>query len=215
MTPLESATPGPHSWYDAWLESAYGTAGFWRVHDPEAHFRTAAASSDVIAELVASILEQQPEIGAVVDVGAGGGQLLGALAALRPELRLSGIDLRARPDRLPAHIGWAVDLWDVRYARWTTEAADAVLADPGPVMIICCEWLDDLPCPVVHRDADGWREVIVDAGAEERSGPRLTDDFLDWADRWWPAGQRAEIGLPGTGPGPRWPRRSPRAAAAG
>ena len=62
-------------------------------------------------------------------------------------------------------------------------------------MIICCEWLDDLPCPVVHRDADGWREVIVDAGAGERNGPRLTDDFLDWADRWWPAGQRAEIGL--------------------
>ena len=155
-----------HTWFDAWVESAYGTAGFWRVHDPDEHFRTAAASSDVIAELVASILDQQPEIEAVVDVGAGGGQLLGALAALRPDLRLSGIDLRARPDSLPAQIGWAVDLWDVRYARWTSEAADAVLAEPGPVMIICCEWLDDLPCPVVHQDADGWREVIVDAGAD-------------------------------------------------
>ena len=59
-------------------------------------------AADVIAELVASILDQQPEIEAVVDVGAGGGQLLGALAALRPDLRLSGIDLRARPDWLPA-----------------------------------------------------------------------------------------------------------------
>ena len=93
--------PSGHTWFDAWVESAYGTAGFWRVHDPDEHFRTAAASSDLIAELVASILDEQPEIEAVVDVGAGGGQLLGALAALRPELRLSGIDLRARPDRLP------------------------------------------------------------------------------------------------------------------
>jgi SAM-dependent MidA family methyltransferase len=183
------------AWFDAWVESAYGTAGFWRVHDPDEHFRTAAASSDVIAELVASILDQQPEIQAVIDVGAGGGQLLGALAALRPDLRLSGIDLRARPDWLPAQIDWAVDLWDVRYARWTSEAAEAVLTEPGPVMIICCEWLDDLPCPVVHQDADGWRQVIVDGAADERNGPRLTDDFLDWADRWWPVGQRAEIGL--------------------
>ena len=72
--------------------------------------------------------------------------------------------------------------------------------ESGPVMIICCEWLDDLPCPVVHRDADGWREVIVDAGAGERNGPRLTDDFLDWADRWWPR-RTTRRDRPDPGPG--------------
>jgi SAM-dependent MidA family methyltransferase len=177
------------------VESAYGIAGFWRAHVPDEHFRTAAASTELIAELVARVVDQQPRIDAVVDVGAGGGQLLGALAALRPDLRLCGIDLRERPATLPDSIGWAVDLWDVRYARWSTGAAEAVLGEPGPVMIVCCEWLDDLPCPVVHRDADGWREVVIDDGARERNGPRLADDLLAWADRWWPAGHRAEIGL--------------------
>jgi SAM-dependent MidA family methyltransferase len=61
-------------------------------------------------------------------------------------------------------------------------------------MIVCCEWLDDLPCRVVHREADGWREVVVDKGGDQRPGPRLVEEDLDWADRWWPTGQRAEIG---------------------
>jgi SAM-dependent MidA family methyltransferase len=132
---------------------------------------------------------------AVVDVGAGGGELLSALAELRPELRLGGIDLRPRPERLPPEIRWAVDLWDVRYAGWTTGQAEALLHQWSPVMIVCCEWLDDLPCRVVHREADGWREIVVDDGGEQRAGPRLVDADLDWADRWWPTGQRAEIGL--------------------
>ena len=62
-------------------------------------------------------------------------------------------------------------------------------------MIVAAEWLDDLPCRVVHREADGWREVVVDEGGDQRPGPRLVEQDLDWADRWWPAGQRAEIGL--------------------
>ena len=39
-----------------------------------------------------------------------------------------------------------------------------------PVMIICCEWLDDLPCPVVARQADGWREVIISDDGMEQAG---------------------------------------------
>ena len=43
------------------------------------------------------------------------------------------------------------------------------LDQPDPVMIICSEWLDDLPCPVAMQYADGWREVIIDdAGSELR-----------------------------------------------
>ena len=134
-------------------------------------------------------------ISAVVDVGAGRGQLLSALATLRPDLRLAGIDLRPRPESLPAGVAWAEDLWDVRYGGWTTGRADALLRESGPAMIVCCEWLDDLPCRVVQREADGWREVVVGVGGEQRPGPRLVEEDLDWADRWWPTGQRAEIGL--------------------
>ena len=191
---LPYGAPGPRTWFDAWIESAFGADGFWRRHWPDEHFRTATSSSSLIAESLAALLDRL-EISVVIDVGAGRGQLLAALAALRQDLRLAGIDLRPRPEALPAEVDWAEDLWDVRYGGWTTGRAEALLRESGPAMIVCCEWLDDLPCRVVHREADGWREVVVDEGGEQRPGPRLVDADLDWADRWWPTGQRAEIGL--------------------
>ncbi len=148
-----------------------------------------------MAEPLCAVLDRYGAGDAVVDVGAGRGELLRALAGLRPELRLGGIDVRPRPEGLPEDIQWASDLWDVRYSGWTTGQAEALLHQSGPVMIVCCEWLDDLPCRVVHREADGWREIVVDDSGEQRAGPRLVEADLDWADRWWPAGQRAEIGL--------------------
>ena len=199
-TPGGTTPPNPpaeraRTWFDAWVESAYGANGFWRRHWPDEHFRTASTSSFLIAETLTALLDRYAAGSAVIDVGAGRGQLLGALAGLRPGLRLAGIDLRPRPETLPATVEWAEDLWDVRYAGWTTGQAETLLHGPGPVCLLSCEWLDDLPCRVVHREADGWREVVVDEGGEQRPGPRLVDADLDWADRWWPTGQRAEIGL--------------------
>jgi SAM-dependent MidA family methyltransferase len=191
---LPYGAPRARTWFDAWVESAYGADGFWRRHWPDEHFRTATSSSLLIAETLAAVLNRLG-ISSVVDIGAGRGQLLSALAGLRPALRLGGIDLRPRPGSLPAGIDWVEDLWDVRYGRWTTSRAETLLHGTGPVMIVCSEWLDDLPCRVVHREADGWREVVVDPGGEQRPGPRLEEQDLDWADRWWPTGQWAEIGL--------------------
>jgi putative S-adenosyl-L-methionine-dependent methyltransferase len=183
------------SWFDAWVESAYGADGFWRVHNPEAHFRTAAASGPMVAEMLATLVDRQEGVKTVVDVGAGSGRLLEELAAIRPDLRLVGIDLRTRPAGLPAQVDWAQDLWDVRYGCWTSGEAGVVLDQDEPLMIICCEWLDDLPCPVVVRHVDGWREVIISDDGLEQPGPRLESEELAWADRWWPGGDRAEIGL--------------------
>jgi SAM-dependent MidA family methyltransferase len=193
--PPDPPARGWRSWFDAWVESAYGTDGFWRIHSPEAHFRTAATSGPMIAEMLAAVVERHDEIGHVVDIGAGNGRLLEELSAIRPDLQLLGIDLRKRPERLPAQVGWAQDLWDVRYGCWTSGEAGAALAQAEPVLIICCEWLDDLPCPVVVRHADGWREVIINDDGMEQAGPRLETEQLAWADRWWPGGDRAEIGL--------------------
>ena len=186
--------PKARTWFDTWLECAYGADGFWRRHWPAEHFRTAAATSPLVAEAVAAIADRL-SVRAVVDVGAGRGDLVGALTGLRPGLRLGAIDLRPRPESLPEGVEWAEDLWDVRYARWTAGPAEALLAAAEPVLIIAAEWLDDLPCRVVHGEADGWREVVVDESGSERPGPRLTDDDLDWADRWWPSGRRAEVGV--------------------
>ena len=195
MLPQEPLpTPKARSWFDAWLESAYGADGFWRRHWPEEHFRTAATTSPLLAEALAAVADRL-SVPAVVDVGAGRGELLGTLAGLRPQLRLAGIDLRPRPESLPSQVLWAEDLWDVRYAGWTTGQAEAQLAGDDPVLVVAIEWLDDLPCPVVHREADGWHEIVVDEDGTERPGPRLDDSELDWADRWWPTGRRAEIGL--------------------
>ena len=187
-------TPKARSWFDTWLESAYGADGFWRHHWPEEHFRTAATTSPLLAEGLAAVADRL-SVPAVVDVGAGRGELVAALGGLRPQLRLAAIDLRPRPESLSPGVAWAEDLWDVRYARWTTGQAEAQLAGGDPVLVVVAEWLDDLPCPVVHREADGWHEIVVDEGGTERPGPRLADSALDWADRWWPTGRRAEIGL--------------------
>jgi SAM-dependent MidA family methyltransferase len=184
------------SWFDAWVESAYGPDGFWRLNRPEDHFRTAAATSPLMAERVVGLLNQRPEIRRVVDVGAGSGQLLAGLQRQRPDLRLSGVDVHSRPDALPPAIEWAEDLWDVRYGKWSTGGAEAVLGEDEPVLVISCEWLDDLPCPVVIKHADGWREAIVDDAGNEQPGPRLSGAELAWADRWWSDGDRAEVGLP-------------------
>ncbi len=188
-------TSNLRSWFDTWLECAYGTDGFWRRSWPDEHFRTAATTTRLLAEALAAVADRL-SVADVVDVGAGRGELIGALAGLRPRLRLSGIDLRARPASLPAEVGWAEDLWDVRYARWTTGQAEALLAGDDPALVVAAEWLDDLPCPIVHHEADGWHEIVVDEGGTERPGPRLASAELDWADRWWPAGRRAEVGLP-------------------
>jgi hypothetical protein len=193
--PPDHPARGPRSWFDAWVESAYGTDGFWRIHNPDVHFRTAATSGPMIAKTLAALIDSRDEISTVVDVGAGSGRLLEELSAIRPDLQLLGIDLRKRPRGLASQVDWAQDLWDVRYGCWTSGEAGAALDQPDPVMIICCEWLDDLPCPVVMQHADGWREVIINDGGSEQAGPRLSSEQLAWADRWWAGGDRAEIGI--------------------
>lgn len=182
------------SWFDAWVETAYGAEGFWSNNRPEQHFRTAASSTPLLATMVAALLDRPPRIRRVVDVGAGNGSLLAGLAGLGRTEDLRGLDLRARPDGLDDRVGWSVDQWDVRYGRWTTGGAAEALEGPDPTLVVCCEWLDDLPCPLVARGPDGWREVVVDDGGAERPGPRLGEDDQAWADRWWPSGERAEIG---------------------
>ena len=109
-----AADANARTWFDAWVESAYGADGFWRRHWPDEHFRTATSTSPLIAETLAAVLDRL-RIAAVVDVGAGRGQLLSGAGRLRPGLRLAGIDLRPRPESLPAGVDWAEDLWDVRY----------------------------------------------------------------------------------------------------
>ncbi|MBW9209527.1 SAM-dependent methyltransferase [Mumia sp. zg.B21] len=172
------------AWREAWQEALYGPGGFYRREHPVDHFRTSVHASDAFAAAVLTYV-RRTGLRAVVDAGAGRGELLRTLDAAAPgELDLHGVDLRPRPDDLPPTIGWSPEVPD---------SVDGLL--------IANELLDNLPCDVVERDEDGsLRVVMVDpATGEEELGPLVRDpDTLAWLDRWWPCpdpGERAEVGL--------------------
>ncbi|MGH1563833.1 SAM-dependent methyltransferase [Mumia sp. DW29H23] len=173
------------AWREAWTEALYGRDGFYRREHPADHFRTSVHASDAFARAVLAYA-RRTGLRAVVDVGAGRGELLRALATAAPgELELHGVDVRARPDDLPAEIGWSAEVPD---------GIDGLL--------IANELLDDIPCDVVERAEDGdLRHVRVDpASGAEGLGPPVRDPAtLAWLARWWPCsvpGERAEVGLP-------------------
>src|SRR5690606_1480756 len=122
---------------------------------------------EVLAAAVVELVRQHG-CSAVVDVGAGGGELLAAVRALAPGLRLPGVDVA---DRRGAGT-----------AAGTAAAAGAWLLSPGgaalpdsltdldDTLLVAHEWLDVVPCPVVERDDAGvWREVLVGPDGSEVS----------------------------------------------
>jgi SAM-dependent MidA family methyltransferase len=166
-------------WRDAWSDALYSPDGFFRHTRPTDHFRTSVTSSDVFAEAIARLI-REAGLDAVVDLGAGGGELLMRLHGIDPGLRLTGVELASRPD-LPGDIAWTDEL---------PAAIDGLL--------IAHEWLDNIPCDVVELDEDGvvrLVEVEPDTG-DERLGEPVESA---WLERWWPLeepGMRAEIGEP-------------------
>jgi hypothetical protein len=182
---------GAESWSDGWARAAYGPNGFWRRSTPVEHFATAAAAGPELADALLVLLDRFPAIGTVVDVGAGDGSLLNALAAADQRLELVGVDLRPRPSGLVARARWVEDCWDVALGGWTSGRCDGLLAGlAGPALLVATEWLDDLPCRVAVPGPAGLRELRADGTA----GRPLPPADQDWVDRWWPAGEQVEVG---------------------
>src|SRR3954453_7906841 len=92
----------------------YGPAGFYRSPGaPARHFRTSVHASplwtDAIAELARRVdLDLGPPGGfTVVDMGAGGGELIGSLAsAASDRWCLVGVDIAPPPDDVPERVQW-------------------------------------------------------------------------------------------------------------
>jgi SAM-dependent MidA family methyltransferase len=172
------------TWREATERALYGERGFFRTHAPSQHFRTSVHASPVFAKAVWR-LSRDAALTTVVDMGAGGGELLAALRALDPSLELIGVDLADRPPGLPGDVSWQHE----------------VPARSG-ALLVANEWLDDVPVDVVELADDGWRLVLVDpATGAERLGPPPAVDDADWLAMWWPTedatvGDRAEIGRP-------------------
>jgi SAM-dependent MidA family methyltransferase len=186
----------------------YGQGGFFRDGDgPAAHFRTSVHASPLLARAVLRLIERvdealdHPAVLDVVDVGAGRGELLTALATaldrpadaepgaaplpLADRVRLVGVEVAARPAELPGSV------------EWRDTVPDAIVGT-----LIATEWLDNVPLDVAEVDDEGVpRRVLVTADGTESLGDRVDAADLFWLARWWPLdgappGSRAEIGWP-------------------
>jgi SAM-dependent MidA family methyltransferase len=159
------------SWSEAWEEALYGPSGFFREQAPLAHFRTNAAVP-LFAEAVrrlAGLVDAAlgfPDPFDVLDLGAGRGELLGALPDVPGRWRLTGVDVSQAPD---GPFAWA---------REVPEVHGLLLAN---------EWLDSIPLDVVEAG----RLVLVDREGRELQGAPLASP---WAAAWWPGDGRVEVG---------------------
>lgn len=183
-------------WREAMAAALYGEGGFFVTPGtgPAGHFRTSAHASPQFAAALLAVLERldralrRPDPLAVVDVGAGRGELLATLlAAAGPELagRLRPIAVELAPaPAVPGRVTWR-----------------DTLPEPVTGLLIGTEWLDNVPVDVAERDLAGVvRYVLVDpATGEEALGDPVTGPDAEWLARWWPLrapGTRAEIGRP-------------------
>jgi len=184
----------PVAWQEAWQEALYGADGFYRsAAGPSGHFSTAThgGPGQVLGAALAR-LARENGLTHVVDVGAGRGELLGHLYAADPALRLTGVDVVARPEALRAAVEWLV-------APGGPHLPDELRQLDG-ALVVAHEWLDVVPCTVAEVDDTGLLRVVhVDpTTGTERPGEPLDGPDLDWAQEHWPTttpGERVEVGL--------------------
>jgi hypothetical protein len=191
------------TWRRATIDALYGPAGFYRRERPGDHFRTSVHATSRFAHALETFARA---CGArtVVDLGAGGGELLLELHRWAPDLELVGVDLAGRPKELPDQIRWRstfVDLETTTTVGPPYLSGDQVQGGLVDVLVIANEWLDDIPVDVVEVDAAGRpRLVHVDpASGEEQLGGTPSPSDLRWLSSWWPVddsepGSRAEVG---------------------
>jgi SAM-dependent MidA family methyltransferase len=185
---------GPVRWRTAAEAALYGPGGFYlRPEGPAGHFRTSVHVSPLFAAAVARLLVRTarsaaPEGGevAVVDVGAGRGELLIRLLAALPDglaVRAYAVERAPRPPGLDPRVEWRAE-------------------PPAGVrgLLFANEWLDNIPVDIAETDPSGVvRYVLVRPDGSEELGAPVEGADAAWLDRWWPPagpGSRAEIGRP-------------------
>jgi SAM-dependent MidA family methyltransferase len=168
----------------------YGDPGFYRrIGAPGCTFRTSAHASSLWATAIHELARRiddsmgRPASFGIVDVGAGGGELLSDLAALCPDRwALTGVDLAPRPANLPARAGWHHEI-----------PTDAI------GLVIATELLDVVPVDVAELTDSGVYVVEVALDGIDQPSHVVTGRDAEWLSRWWPladVGDRAEIGWP-------------------
>jgi SAM-dependent MidA family methyltransferase len=174
--PLDAAPADAVPWREAVERALYGPGGFFVRESPGRHFRTSVTATPVYAaavrELAARVDEAlgRPDPFDVVDLAAGGGELLQALPDVPGRWRLTAVERAPERD---AGLRWTAELPEVEG------------------LLFANEWLDAVPLDVVF---DG-RLVEVAVDGTERLGEPAPAELLEWAARWWPSGRRVEVGL--------------------
>ena len=142
-------------WIEAWHDALYGADGFYAREAPHAHFSTATSPGlvDVLAAAVVALMRREG-LTRFVDVAAGGGELASAVCGLAPDLNVTCVEVRSRPQGLAERI------------RWVRSPGGAGLPDElrslSGVLVLAHEWLDNVPCVVAERVGGRLVEVLVD-----------------------------------------------------
>ena len=176
--------------FDAFMELAlYGEpdgfyaagGGAWRRGGD---FLTSVEVGPLFGRLVARLADRcwedlgRPADFTLVDAGAGRGTLARSVLAARPACASAGTLRYVLVERSAALRRAHEDLLE----RSAPDAPIESLADlpAGPItgLVVANELLDNLPCRLLERTADGWDEVCVTAGtaAEARPAGRRRPD---------------------------------------
>jgi SAM-dependent MidA family methyltransferase len=172
-------------WRDAMDRALYGPEGFFVAGPgPAGHFRTSVHASPAFASALLRLMSRvdaalgRPDRFDVVDVGAGRGELVHALAALlragptplAERVRFTAVELAPRPEDLPEQI------------TWVDEIPSGITG-----VLLATEWLDNVPLDLAVRTEDAWHYLLVDpTTGEESEGPEVTSEDAAWLSTWWP-----------------------------
>jgi SAM-dependent MidA family methyltransferase len=154
-------------WREAMQDALYSPDGFYVRERPGAHFRTSVTSGPLFAAAVR-------RLAGLVDEALG-----------RPD-PFDVVDIGTGGGELVAGLPDVPDRWRLLGIE---------VGDPWPNdvegLLFANEWLDNVPLDVVFDD----RVVEVDGTGAEQLGDVAAPDLLAWAERWWPATRRVEVGL--------------------
>ena len=179
---------GQRPWRQAWHDALYGPSGLYVQQTPHEHFTTATSPGlvGVLAEAVLALMRREG-LSTFVDVAAGGGELASAVVELAPDVTVRCVEVRPRPADLDPRIDWLLSPGGA--------ALPEALHSLSGALVLAHEWLDNVPCTIAERVGSALQEVCVGPDGAESLAGAVAEAEAAWARRWWPQGERGEIGL--------------------
>lgn len=151
---------------------------FWATRQPGDHFLTPARACGAIIDSKISAIMNELKLNALLEIGPGDSPShVPAQSHLAVDRRPTpGIDMS-----LISH-------WDTETGEWEPDISKSWGNEP--LFALAIEFLDDIPCTVAHRLTSGiYHQCPIGS-----SNHVVSDNDLEWAERWWPEGDSLDIG---------------------